>query len=146
MKNPQKIKRVQLKLNPIDEFIILGIVSTEPDYKLSLSINRKFSISLRNATPVKARDIPGEELIFSRFTDNRMAPGVVFNLVSNRIEKKFLLKNLKNVDYIFQVYDPENEHDQDDIANKLREIDSINAVFKIDLNTFKDKNLHFLIQ
>ena len=146
MKNPQKIKRVQLKLNPVDEFLILGIVSAEPDYKLSLSINRKFSISLRDATPVKVTDVPGEELVFSRFTDNRMVPGIVFNLISNRSDKKFLLKKLKNIDYIFQIYDPENEHDHDDMAKKLREIDSINAVFKIDLNTFKDKNLHFLIQ
>ena len=146
MKSPQKIKRVQLKLNPVDEFLILGIVSAEPDYKLSLSINRKFSISLRDATPVKVTDVPGEELVFSRFTDNRMVPGIVFNLISNRSDKKFLLKKLKNIDYIFQIYDPENEHDHDDMAKKLREIDSINAVFKIDLNTFKDKNLHFLIQ
>ncbi len=146
MKSPQKIKRVQLKLNPINEFIILGIVSTEPDYKLSLSINTKFRISLRNASPVNVTENNGEQLIFSRFTDNTMAPGVVFNLVSNRTDKKFLLKKLKNIDYILQVYDPENEYDQDDIAKKLREINSINAVFKIDLNTFKDKNLHFLIQ
>jgi len=146
MKSPQKIKRVQLKLNPINEFMILGLVSAEPDYKLSLSINRKMNISLRNASPVKVNDKPGEELVFSRFSDNRMTPGAVFNLVSNRTDKKFLLKNLKNIDYIFQVYDPENEHNQDNIAKKLREIESINAVFKIDLNTFKDKNLHFLIQ
>jgi hypothetical protein len=146
MKSPRKIKRVQLRLNPIDEFIMLGIVSAEPDYKLSLSINRKFRISLSNATPVKVAHKPGEELVFSRFTDNKTTPGVVFNLISNRSEKMFLLKKLKNIDYIFQAYDPENEYDQDDIARRLRETDSINAVFKIDLNSFKDKNLHFLIQ
>ncbi len=43
------------------------------------------------------------------------------------------------MDYIFQIYDPENETNIEDLASGLREIKSINAIFKIDLNTFKDK-------
>jgi hypothetical protein len=85
-------------------------------------------------------------LSFSRFSDTKRSPGIIFNLFSNRSEKNFLLKKLNNIDYIFQVYDPENESNIDQLAASLREVDSVNAVFKIDLNTFKDKNLHYLIQ
>ncbi len=133
-------------MNHKDEFILLGLVSSEPDYKLSLSINKKFSISLKNTSPLKIDEGTDRELSFSRFSDTRNSPGIVFNLVSNRSDKKFFLKNMKNVDYIFQVYDPENDKNIDYLAASLREIELINAVFKINLNTFKDKNLRYLIQ
>ncbi len=146
MKSIQRITRVQLKINQKDEFILLGIVSAEPDYKLSLSINKKFRISLKNILPLKITDDTGSELAFSRFSDSSKSPDVVFNLFSNRSGKSFLLKKLKNVDYIFQVQDAENENNTDQITASLREIESVNAVFNIDINTFKDKNLQYLTQ
>lgn len=144
MKSIQKITRVQLKINQADEFTILGLVSAEPDYKLSLTINKKFRISLKNISPVKIIDDPGSELAFSRFSDISGSPGLVFTLVSNRSGKHFLLRKLKNVDYIFQVHDPESENNIDTLIAGLREIEAVNAVFNIDLNTFKDKNLQYL--
>ncbi len=146
MKSIQRITRVQLKINQKDEFILLGIVSAEPDYKLSLSINKKFRISLKNILPLKITDDTGSELAFSRFSDSSKSPEVVFNLFSNRSGKSILLKKLKNVDYIFQVQDAENENNTDQITASLREIESVNAVFNIDINTFKDKNLQYLTQ
>ena len=144
MKSIQKITRVQLKINQADEFTILGLVSAEPDYKLSLTINKKFRISLKNISPVKIIDDTGSELAFSRFSDISGSPGLVFTLVSNRSGKHFLLRKLKNVDYIFQVHDPESENNIDTLIAGLREIEAVNAVFNIDLNTFKDKNLQYL--
>ncbi|MEI8224707.1 MAG: IPExxxVDY family protein [Bacteroidota bacterium] len=146
MKSIQRITRVQLKINQKDEFILLGIVSAEPDYKLSLSINKKFRVSLKNILPLKITDDTGSELAFSRFSDSSKSPDVVFNLFSNRSGKSFLLKKLKNVDYIFQVQDAENENNTDQITASMREIESVNAVFNIDINTFKDKNLQYLTQ
>lgn len=144
MKSKQKITRVQLKVNQIDEFILVGIVSVEPDYKLSLSLNKKFRISLKNISPVKVTDGNGTEMAFSRFSDNSGSPDIIYNLISNRSGKNFLLKKLKNVDYIFQVQDSENENNINQITTSLREIESVNAIFKIDINTFKDKNLQYL--
>lgn len=144
MKSIQRITRVQLKVNHNAEFLILGIVSAEPDYKLSLSINKKFRISLKNISPVKIMDVTGPELSFSRFSDISGSPELIFNLVSNRSGNNFFLKKLKNIDYIFQVQDSENENEIDQIISRLREIESVNAVFKIDINNFKDKNLQYL--
>jgi len=146
MKSIQKITRVQLKINHKEEFILLGIVSSEPDYKLSLTLNKKFRISLKNISPVMITNDTGSELAFSRFSDTSESPDILFNLISNRSGKNFLLKKLKNVDYIFQVQDTENENNVTQITASLREIESVNAVFNIDLNTFKDKNLRYLIQ
>jgi hypothetical protein len=146
MKSIQKITRVQLKISQKDEFILIGIVSAEPDYKLSLTLNKKFRISLKNISPVKITDDNGSELTFSRFSDSSGSPDIVFNLISNRSGKNFLLKKLKNVDYIFQVQDPDNENNINSITASLRETDTVTAVFRIDMNTIKDKNLLHLIQ
>lgn len=146
MSSIQKVTRLKLKINQNNDFSLFGLVSADPDYKLSLTINKKFRISLKNISPVKITDETGYELTFSRFSDISGAPDISYNLVSNRSGKNFLLKKLKNVDYIFQVQDTENEININQITSSLREIESVNAVFNIDINTFKDKNLQYLAQ
>lgn len=146
MKSIQKITRIQLKISKDNEYILFGLVSSEPDYKLSQIFNKKFGISLKNNTPIKLTDDARSEQSFSRFSYTNDSTGLAFNLFSNRSGNNFLLRKLKNVDYIFQLHDPENEKNIDSITTELRETESINAVFTIDLNTFKDKNLKFLTQ
>lgn len=146
MKSLQKVTRVQLKVNQDEESVLIGIVSAEPDYKISLSLNKKFRISLKNIEPLKLIDDSGSELLFSRFTDLSGSPDKIFTLISNRTGKNFLLKKLRNVDYIFLVQDTEAENNSSEIAANLRELESLTAVFIIDINTLKDKNSRYLIQ
>ena len=145
MPNIQRVKRVQLKLSQINDFLLLGLVSSEPDYKLSITLNNKFRISLKNIAPVEISDENKSILSFSRFSsiDNS---GIVYNLISNRSGKHFLLRKLKNIDYIFQIHDSENKKNIELVTDSLREIESVNAVFGIDTNTLKDKNLHYITQ
>jgi hypothetical protein len=144
MKSSQKITRLQLKVNHNDQFLIFGIVSAEPDYKLSLALNRKFKISLKSSNPVILKNDKGAEILFSKFSDKTDSPELIFNLFSNRSLNEYLLKKLKNVDYIFSIHDSENEKNNDDIATKLREIESISAIFKVDTNKVNDKNLQYI--
>ncbi len=146
MKKPRKVTRVKLRINQINEFILIGLVTSEPDYKLSLSINRKFRISLKNTPPVILNDDSGNELHFSRFSDSSGSPDKAFDLICNRSGKHFLIKKLKNIDYIFHVQDPDNEDVITNLITGLKEIDGITAVFNIEPGSLKDKNLHFVIQ
>lgn len=146
MKNTRKITRVKLQIDKINDFILLGLVSSEPDYKLSLSLNRKLGLSLKNITPVKLPGDNGSELLFSRFADTSGSPDRVFNLFSNRSGKNFLVRKLKNVDYILNLHDPDKDTSLSQITSSLREIPGITAVFNIETDTIKDKNLHFVIQ
>lgn len=139
-----KIKKVQLKVNQNFESALFGIVSSEPDYKLSLTINRKLKIALRNVSPLLIPDSTSE-ITFSRFSDNTTSSDLTYELVSNRSGKNILLKKLKNIDYILQVYDPDNETDTGKIVAILRNIDHITAVFNLDPGKIKDKNLQYLI-
>jgi hypothetical protein len=146
MKITQKIRRVQLKVNQNNESILTGIVSSEPDYKLSLALNRKLKIGLKHISPVILTNESGSEMTFSRFSDSAASHDISFDLISNRFGKNFLLKKLKNIDYIFQIHDPEGETNIDQIMAILRDSECITAVFNIDCKSLKDKNLQYKIQ
>jgi len=146
MKSSQKITRIQLKVKRIDRFFLYGIVSSDPDYKLSLALNKKMGISLKNSTPLQLPDDTGIEHTFSRFSYINHSDDVAYNLISNRSGRQFLLKKLKNIDYIFQVHYPECEDCNSNISSLLKSTESVNAVFFIDTETFSDKNLHYIIQ
>lgn len=142
----RKVTRVKLHIEQINDFILLGVVSSEPDYKLSLALNKKFGISLKNITPVKISREKGIELLFSRFSDSAKSPDRIFTLTSNRSGKRFLISKLRNVDYILNIHDPDNKNNITKVISSLREIASITAVFNIDIDSIKDKNLHLVIQ
>jgi hypothetical protein len=146
MKKPRKVTRVKLRINQINEFILIGLVTSEPDYRLSLSINRKFHISLKNTPPVSLNDDSGNELHFSRFSDSTGSPDKAFNLTCNRSGNHFLIRKLKNIDYIFHIQDPDNEAVIANMITGLKEIPGITAVFNIEPETLNDKNLHYVIQ
>ena len=146
MKRMQKITRVRLEISHSDQFYLFGLVSAEPDYKLSLAINKKFRIHLKNIPPVRITTENGPELSFSRFSEPPGSKEIIFTLVSNRSGNNFLLQKLKNVDFILKVHDTEDEKNIEQITGSLREMEAINAVFNIDLKSLKDKNLHYLAQ
>ena len=140
-----KITRVQLKVTQNYKPALLGIVSAEPDYKLCLAINKNLNISLRNTSPVVIPDETSEKS-FSRFSDTRTSHGTLFDLISNRSGKNILLKKFKNIDYIFQIQDPDNETNTEKISASLRSIDHVTAVLSLDPGSIKDKNLQYLIR
>lgn len=146
MKKTQKVTRVKLQIDHVNDFILIGLVSSEADYKLSLSLNKKFKISLKNISPVKINEASGTELQFSRFSDITQSPDRIFNLFSNRSGKHFLIGKLRNIDYILHIHNPDNKPIISEIISALREITGITAVFNIDTDTIKDKNLYHLIQ
>jgi hypothetical protein len=144
MKTTQKITRVQLKVNQKIDSIIFGIVSSEPDYKLSLALNNKLKISLRHTSPVILPFESGSDLIFSRFSNSGTSSDLIFDLISNRHGKNFLLRKLKNVDYIFQVHNSDNEENIETLISSLRDTECVTAVFSLDSGMLKDKNLRYV--
>jgi len=145
MKNSQKITRIHLSLNDQDIPVFLGLVSPDPDYKLSFRLNNKLNISLKNIDPVTIQDEEGKFFQFSKFSDSRLAPDLIFQLISNRMGKNYLLKKLTNIDYLLLIHDSEKNIRPENIISQIREIESITGVFNIDSKTLKDKNLKYLI-
>lgn len=139
MKGSQKVTRLKLDLEQNNDALLLGIASHEPDYKLTLAVNRKLGINLRNSTPVNTDDDT-----FSRFSNIESHPDPVFSLISNRGTGSILIPKLKNIDFFMNIITADAVVDLNEIVTKLREIDSVTAVLTIDLNSIKDKNIHYL--
>jgi len=145
MKSRQKITRVILDPAQREDYLLLGVVSAEPDYKLSLAINRKLKISLKHKNPIETTNDQGISLHFSRFSDHSSDTGLTFNLVCNKSGGEFLLRKLNKIDYFLQVYSPDNDSDKDQLTLSLRSIETITAVFALDTTEIRDKNLQYLI-
>lgn len=145
MKNRQKITRVRLKISAHEDYSLLGLVTTEPDYKLSLSLNKKLKISLKNSAGIEIKGENGTYLNFSRFCDAKEAPDIIYNLISNRSDDNYLVKKLSKIDYFFQVHSPEREYNIDHLTTSLRGIESITGIFRLIPGEIRDKNLHYLI-
>lgn len=144
MKKTQKVTRLKLSIDQNSNYLLYGLVSAEPDYKLSLALNKKFRISLRN---IQSINPDGDDGVFSKYSDVGDPDKIVFNLISNRSGKKHLLNKLKNIDYLLQIILSDNEDiGPDDILSDLRQIENITAVFNIEVGKIKDKNLHYLNQ
>jgi hypothetical protein len=144
MKGQQKITKIHLADKTDEECTILGIVSNEADYKLSQLLNQKLKLALKNA---KTLDIKGDNetsVSFSRFSDNSKSPEFFFNLISNKSDKNYLLKKLKNIDYFFQVHSIEGKYNSQLLTASLRDTDGITAVFRLDPREIKEKNLVYL--
>jgi len=145
MKSRQKITRLQLNISSNEEFSLFGIVTSEPDYKISLSLNKKLKISLKSSKPVEIKSETGTELHFSKFSDLTGAPELAYNLFSNKSGKESLIRKFNNIDFFLQIHSSENDLDPEAVTASLRKIESITAVFFIDPATVKDKNMHYLI-
>lgn len=144
MKGRPKITRIQLEDNTDEEYTILGIVSTEADYKLSQLLNNKLKISLKNNKSLDIPGVNGMNMSFSRYSDTSGSSEITYNLISNRSDENYLLKKLKNIDYFFQIHYNDNKCDIKLLTSTLREIEKITAVFRLNLLEIKDMNLVYL--
>lgn len=144
MRGGQKITKFQLDDKTKETYTFLGIVSTEADYKLSFLLNKKLKIALKNTKTIEIKEGNGSNLNFSRYSDSSGSPEITYNLISNKSEKNYLLKKLRNIDYFFQIHCLGNECDVELFTGSLREIETITAVFRLDPNEIKDKNLSYL--
>ncbi|MDR2886819.1 MAG: IPExxxVDY family protein [Bacteroidales bacterium] len=146
MKRKHTVTKIRLEAFQNDGFMLFGVVSQEPDYKLSLALNRRMGIMLKHCEPVTVCDITGNISSFSRFATLAILPNyVVYTLMSNRSGAVFLLKKLKNIDYLFLVNRAGCDMEPG-IITLLRETESVNAVFPVDIKTLNDKNLSYIIR
>ena len=145
MKSRQRITKVQLNVDANEDYMLLGIVSAEPDYKLSLSINRKLRLDLRHKVPIELNDENGVNHQFSRFMDQSLNDGLTYNLISNKSGNTIFLKKLNKIDYLLQVLSAENNFNRENLILALRSVETITAVFPLEPGEIKDKNLQYLI-
>jgi hypothetical protein len=144
MKSNQKKTKVPLHFATNDNFRLFGIVSNEPDYKLSLLLNKKFNISLKTHPPLEVPDDNGIMITFDKFSDYSGSPDITYSLISNKSGNRFLLKKMKSFDYLFLVQDANDGSASILLAQEMKESGIFRAVFPINLKAVNKKYLQYL--
>lgn len=145
MKTSKKITRIKLDSEDNKNYsFILGIVSAEPDYKVSLALNRKLNISLRISTPYEMHTGTGKVADFGRFTDSSGMPDSYHALVSNRSGKNILSKKFSRIDYFFSVFHSFPSGDINLIGRKIKDAEGVTAVFPIKPDEIDPEIFQFL--
>jgi len=144
MKNPSKITRIHLPVSIQDIPAMIGISTSDQDYRLTLRLNKKLNISLRNTESVSFKDKSGIVLFFSRFSYSSEADHLTIQLISNRYEQSYLLRKLVNIDYLILIHDPSENYDKEKLLTALRELESVTGAFLIELAQVKDMNIKYL--
>jgi hypothetical protein len=136
-----KITKHIIKNEEIPAFLFLGIVSSEPDYRLSVMLNRHLGIDLRKK-PEEITEGSGEKThSYSVFTT---AP-ITFSLISNRSMGGTLLRKLKNIDFLLNIHGTPDRKLAETLAAAVRDIPEVTAVFLFDSRDLSDKNIALLV-
>ena len=142
MSRDKKITRHTIGSGDPQPFIFLGVVSSEPDYRLSVMINIHLGSDLRKCSDDITLSASSGTLAFSRFTPGNLA----FALVSNRNGAAVLIRKLKNIDFLIipGTGEKNDRKEAERMASLLREIPEITAVFLFDSRDINDRNLALL--
>ena len=134
-----KKKKHKLTFQLDFNFFLLGISSSENDYRLSWEMNKKLEICLRKGTDhvIKRKEI---EQVFLVYTFYNEAVYLHYSLIANKSENGFLIEELRNIDYFLQIHGDLTDNQQQQIISSIKTIKGVFGVFKLDINTLKSKN------
>ncbi|MDX9772297.1 MAG: IPExxxVDY family protein [Bacteroidales bacterium] len=136
----RKIARHTIINEETPAFFFLGVVSSEPDYRLSVMMNRHLGTDLRKCP---------EDIITSTTTGNHLFTRFVsgahgLSLVSNRSEGSMLIHKLQNIDFLLVISGQHDRKKAEEMVNSVREISEVTAVFLFDSRKISDRNLTLL--
>ena len=115
-------------------FLILGLVSSANDYKLSWLINEKIKISLKQKKDysLQTKKIL-KEFIYYSFEDDKD----LIKLIANKCNKGVLINEFKNIDYFIKISGDNIMEKTKFIYSELKNNNNINGIFEIDLAKIK---------
>jgi hypothetical protein len=134
------MKTKKLKYTPDYNFDLIGIASTEDDYKLSWAIAKTLNIELiRSEDLIIIEEKLPQHQTFSVYENQENAENCLIKLVSNKGNIGFLIEELKNIDYFLIIYESEKTDFADQISTQLKSTKNISAVFKLKPESLKSK-------
>jgi hypothetical protein len=142
MNGKAKITRHAIIDSGTPDFIFLGIVSAEPDYRLSVMLNRHLAIDLRHSQTDICEVRGKDETTWSRFTTTPLT----LSLVSNKSRGKILIRKLKNIDYLLVIHNADDGKNAGALAASVRKCPEVTAVFLFESLEIGDRNLPLLVQ
>lgn len=142
MKREKKTKKYKLTPEPDYQFSLLGIVTSQNDYKLAWLINKELQLALSKSPSLnifnKKQNISTEFSVYS--DDNKL----IIRLIENKKAPFFLLPQFRHIDFFLQIKAGDRAYSDLKIKKNLRQISEIQAVFSLDVKTLKSKQFFLL--
>lgn len=132
-------RKLKLNYEPDNEFLLLGLVSYERDYRISWDINQNLNLDLIRTDDhtLKLRS-SSKEMNFSCFFFEDEDTYLNYKLLANRSEEGYLLEELKNIDYLIVVTGEYDSHFADSLRQSLRKLETIQNCFVLDPRKIKN--------
>ena len=139
------IRRHKLEYKEKFDFLLFGLSSHENDYRLAWKINQDFSLNFeRGENHRLISKKTGQAHEFALYSYDDEDTFYMYYLLSNKSEQAVLLEELKNIDYLIVIQGEFTEAFSNGFQNRLKKVESVQGVFKIDPATLKNReNLVF---
>lgn len=120
-----------------DDIFMIGISSSMKDYKISFELNKKFHLQLSKTDNfiVEGNEFEQNDS-FSFFKDEKNLPEKIY-LIMNKGGRRFLFEEIKKIDYIFIIINPEK--DAHFWISQMRDVKGVSGVFHIQPEVLKNK-------
>ena len=136
----KKISRHTIASGEMPAFSFLGLVSAEPDYRLSVLLNKHLGTDLRKCREDITSITETGKHSFSCFRSDPPP----FSLVSNHGEGNILIRKLKKIDFLFVSGGPPDREKAESLAVIVRTIPGITAVFVFESSEISDRNISLI--
>lgn len=134
------MKTKKLKYEPEFNFELLGISSTDDDYRLSWHLSKLNDSAFVRLDDLEIRDDRIEEFqIFSVYESTEINGASSIKLVSNKANIGYLVSELKNIDFFILIFDVDDDDFINSFTSQLKSVDSITGVFRLEPEKLKSK-------
>lgn len=134
------MKTKKLKYEPEFNFELLGISSTDDDYRLSWHLGRLCDSAFTRLEDLEIRDDRIEEFqIFSVYENTEIKGASAIKLISNKANIGYLVSELKNIDFFILIFDVDDADFINLFTSQLKSVDSITGVFRLEPEKLKSK-------
>jgi hypothetical protein len=133
-----KKKTHKLSIDAEYSSVIIAISSHENDYRLSWAINKQLGTNfVKTDNLVVFNEKYKIEQEFSLFVFEDDDNLIKYHLIANKCDNGYLIPELSNMDFFFQIYGEINADYKNRLLEKLKKINIVTGAFVIDPSLLK---------
>lgn len=126
------------------DFLLYGIISNNPEYKIAWKINQEMNILLKKRKDIEIEFTNNKFICISNFrfeTEN-----TTFELLKNKSNLQatagidFLLPELKQIDFLLKINGSQVKNDSEELLEALKRVHGVLNLIKIKVSRLKFKD------
>jgi len=128
-------------INYFEDCQLLGLVSQLKDYRLAFFVNNQMDFEFRKYGNLEFDDGSGNKKSASWYYYYNEQLSAKMYLIANSTNEGKLIPSKKEIDYFLLFKEFQSTEYADSVLPKLRSVNNVLAVFKLDLNSIKEADI-----